>query len=605
MFAAGLLGAIVILVTGLARATTYTVGTIADDSGDSKCSLRDAINAANGHPSAGSGCTTQGTGNDAITFSVTGQINLNSTLPEITDRVVSITGPSQSPGITIDGGGKFQLMQVASSATVNLQQLTFADGTIFGSDGPSDQGDGDGGAILNHGTLIVTNATFSTNHAAARYFGYNANGGAIFNDGTLRITNGTFSANETFGFDVGAGPSGIASGGAIFNAATLVVTNSTFSANQAFGGSGAAGRAGQGGAIFNQATATIIGSTFSSNKAIGGTGDLLVEGGQGGAIFSTSRGATTGVLSVTNSTFSANQAIKRGTGSVVINPAEGGAIYADIGVNPIINSTFSANQITPAEPALGGTFFSTRTLTLKGTILATNPGGNCGDLTKITDNGYNLSDDASCHFTATGSKNSVTNIDLASMLASNGGPTQTLALTSTASAAVNQIPPADCLATDQRGYERPAPNQTNCDIGAFELGAQPAPPITVDCSNAVASSPSLTASSPTIFFPEDVNGVTDTAGPFTISITGVREDKPVAPLLCPNANVVGTTTFVRLTTAPLQGPGGLLYGIEFKATDKGSGRSCTGSVPVCVQDLIDRGKPCAALPLSYDATKCP
>src|SRR6516162_5541041 len=60
---------------------TYTVNTLDDSSGNGDCSLRDAINAANGTPTSGSTCTTAGRGDDTIQFSVTGTIALTSTLP--------------------------------------------------------------------------------------------------------------------------------------------------------------------------------------------------------------------------------------------------------------------------------------------------------------------------------------------------------------------------------------------------------------------------------------------------------------------------------------------------------------------------------------------
>ena len=100
--------------------------------------------------------------------------------------------------------------------------------------------------------------------------------------------------------------------------------------------------------------------------------------------------------------------------------------------------------------------------------------------------------------------------------------------------------------------------------------------------------------------------MTDTGGAFAIGITGVTQDKPVTPVLfCRNATVIGSTTFVRTTNEQLQGAGGLLYSSAFKATDKGSGQSCTRSATVCVQDLLHAGKECLANLESYDATKCP
>jgi hypothetical protein len=110
---------------------------------------------------------------------------------------------------------------------------------------------------------------------------------------------------------------------------------------------------------------------------------------------------------------------------------------------------------------------------------------NCGSI-PIIDEGYNLSDDDTCGFSATGSQNNVANLDLGS-LQFNGGPTQTISIDS-GSAAYDLIPPADCqyqnvnpctnpptistgssgaLVCDQRGVVRP--QAANCDAGAFEL----------------------------------------------------------------------------------------------------------------------------------------
>ena len=104
----------------------------------------------------------------------------------------------------------------------------------------------------------------------------------------------------------------------------------------------------------------------------------------------------------------------------------------------------------------------------------------------IADGGYNLSDDASCNFSAMTSQNSVSdamlNLDIDG-LENNGGPTETIALESP-SVAIDQIPLTLCtdangdpLTTDQRGYGRPAPapQQSLCDIGAFN--SVPSPPL--------------------------------------------------------------------------------------------------------------------------------
>jgi CSLREA domain-containing protein len=177
---AGLIATMALFSAAAARATPYTVDTLIDSNGKGNCSLRDAINAANGSPASGSTCTTPGTGTDTINFGVSGTISLGSTLPTITDANLTITGPTTSPGITLDGGSTHEVMDVLSGAT-HIVNLTIANGNSASV----------GGGISNHGTLTVTNSTFSGNGAV---FG----GGGIFNAilGTLTVTNSTFSGNS-------------------------------------------------------------------------------------------------------------------------------------------------------------------------------------------------------------------------------------------------------------------------------------------------------------------------------------------------------------------------------------------------------------------------
>jgi CSLREA domain-containing protein len=59
---AAMIALLAVTIASSARATRYTVDTLLDTNGASECSLRDAINAANGSPTSGSTCTTAGTG---------------------------------------------------------------------------------------------------------------------------------------------------------------------------------------------------------------------------------------------------------------------------------------------------------------------------------------------------------------------------------------------------------------------------------------------------------------------------------------------------------------------------------------------------------------
>ena len=88
----------------------------------------------------------------------------------------------------------------------------------------------------------------------------------------------------------------------------------------------------------------------------------------------------------------------------------------------------------------------------------------------VTSKGYNLWDDDSCGFSQSGdAKNPDARV---APLGTNGGPTQTVALTG-GSPAINAGDPSGCvddagalLTVDQRGTKRPAGGR--CDIGAYE-----------------------------------------------------------------------------------------------------------------------------------------
>jgi CSLREA domain-containing protein len=146
-----------------------TVNSLADSGGPGICTLRDAIKAANTH-TAVNGCS-GGNGHDTIQFGVTGTITLAETLPDVTDSELTINGPA-SPGIGISGGGKVQVMGIQLGASVNLSNLTIANGKA-----PSGFENETGGGISNDGTLTVTNSIFSENFAGTAFSSVPALGG--------------------------------------------------------------------------------------------------------------------------------------------------------------------------------------------------------------------------------------------------------------------------------------------------------------------------------------------------------------------------------------------------------------------------------------------
>lgn len=238
--------------------------------------------------------------------------------------------------------------------------------------------------------------------------------------------------------------------------APLTVSNSTFANNTFVNGLGAA-------ILQQNSTLTISNSTFYNNSV----------GNGGGAIYCD--GCT---MTVTNTTFSGNT---NGTFG------GGGAIDCAGCTLTVTNTTFSGN--TTGTFGEGGAILNSGTATLRNTILAgggTN--GNCNTAgNALIDGGGNLSDDTTngnfpnpCNFNLTGP--AVTSFYVQDVgsgefpglnlgpLASNGGPTQTIALL-TGSVAISSGVVANCPATDQRGVVRPVGGQpASCSSGAFQSG---------------------------------------------------------------------------------------------------------------------------------------
>jgi hypothetical protein len=166
---------------------------------------------------------------------------------------LTINGPGDSNLLAIDGGSNGSVFEIASTATVFISGLTIQNGSSSGN----------GGGILNNGTLTLNNSTVSGNVA-------NQSGNGIYNGsgGTMTVTNSTLSGN---GVSSGAAPAGggggipacregticVFGGGAIYNAGILTVTNCTL-----FGNSGKS----DGGGIYNGPGAT---SNLSSSTLFG------------------------------------------------------------------------------------------------------------------------------------------------------------------------------------------------------------------------------------------------------------------------------------------------------------------------------------------------
>ena len=245
------------------------------------------------------------------------------------DRNIIIDGN----GHTIDARNLARIFNIASGVTVTLQNVNLVNGQAT-----------QGGAILNNGELLVSNANFTDNTAASW-------GGAIYNNGDLTVTSSNFDSNDI----TNRGSSSVDYGGAaIFSNGDLVIDDSNFTNNiknyvngnyltgavTAYGdvtvsNSRFVNNSGRWGAAFSSAdysnqglTTTITNSVFENNTGLYGAGVWTY--------------ATD--FEIADSLFIGNSAA--GKGNMTPNDNNGGAIaaYGPTATGTIDNSTFIDNN---------------------------------------------------------------------------------------------------------------------------------------------------------------------------------------------------------------------------------------------------------------------
>lgn len=511
-----------------AEAATLRVNTTKDEmtSGDGRCSLREAIDAAN-HPGTKTDCgTADNTSNLIVLGAKAYQLSIPPTAMDTDQNCVApsttLPPPDQNASgdlcvtsnaaLTITGRGpttiieglpalKDRLMTIAPQASVALVAVS-----MEGGHAPD-------GAAATAACAIPPAAPVNNG----------ANGGAIYNTGSLFTNRVTFQGNAAGVGGAGDDTTGVngcpgGRGGAIYNLhkpgkpgkrfpGSLTVQNTMFIGDAAgaggAGGSpttsvpgGSGGSGGSGGGIYNNGGALQVSNTsFALNKAgsggqgggsAGGNGGTGGDGSPGGGIYSTG-----GSLSVINGTFAGSQA---GSGANGGNDtgggnggnggvgANGGALAVNNSPTGLRNATVSSNIVglggaggtgntvgnTGANGIAGGIFVQSSkaadNLALENTIVASSVGLNCSPSSAFTDGGHNLSFPSS----DTSCPAALHGNPKLKAFADYGGYTDTLAL-EPSSAAINEVPRkgAGCPATDQRTVRRP--QGPACDIGAFEF----------------------------------------------------------------------------------------------------------------------------------------
>jgi hypothetical protein len=409
--------------------------------------------------------------------------------------------------------GAHRVFSIPEGVTAELIGFTVTGGSTTG----------DGGGILNGGTLAVTSSTVTANTADR--------GGGVHNleTGTLAVTDCNVFQNTAIQFAAG-----------LNNAGHMDVIDSVVSANEAGDSTGGISNwpegaimtltrttvtgniaARYGGGIGNAGTATLNGITLSNNQAgIGGGGitaggdltmvDSEVSGnvalsGNGGGVHNPG-----GSAMLQNTTVSFNSA-RNGGGISSGNPGTmlvligvtvhgntavsfGGGINAPSSAMTMINTTVSGNQAPFGSAISSGVTDGTANLlssTLFGNVPADSVIYNSGTVTarnsivegrcvrpEVVSLGGNIESPSNTCGLSPGGTDQVNIPELTlnlGPLQDNGGPTMTHALLP-GSVAIDWIPEADCLdadgaplTIDQRGQPRPEPGGTMCDVGSFEV----------------------------------------------------------------------------------------------------------------------------------------
>jgi hypothetical protein len=308
------------------------------------------------------------TGADLIRFAPSardGTIILTSGELTFTDDV-RIDGPA-ARRLAVSGNDTSRVFQISGGVAVSIDGLSITHGRAIGQ----------GGGILNAGTLTVSSAILSHNvvvglPGATPGTVVDAFGGGIRNTGTLTVLHTRFVHNQAIGGDGTSGSIGSSALGGAINSVgpvgaltTVTVSHSSFADNQAIGGAAGVGasRAGIGGAISNSGgTSTVSHSVFRDNQAIGGRDNGVPGGfdaGAGGAIGNVARFGNA-ILAVSNSTFLDNRAVGGAADAGPVGqPGRGGAIanYIFGGVAPPVTVSATATvtrSIILGNQAIGG-----------------------------------------------------------------------------------------------------------------------------------------------------------------------------------------------------------------------------------------------------------
>lgn len=465
------------------------------DANDGLLSLREAIQSASHDSTA-----------DNIRFA-----------PELEGRTLTLTGgeleidrdllldgdwDDDGVGVTLSGGSASRIASIVGrGAEVGLEDLAIVDGVVT---------DENGGALhLGQGGVLTLVGCDLRNNTVLLQDELQADGGALYAATGSRLTIVDTMLAENFCYGAGGGvatganvklavrDSELIDNGAYTLGGALAVTNGSRllmeRSNVSGNGAGNFYDGGGGGIAVEDASAVIRASSIGDNvgREYGGGieisyGSVVLDNttvaansvrsrygqGQGGGIYS--RGGSE--LTLVSSTVTGNFANYYGT----YGSADAGAGIVSSGRLDLAN-TIVAGNISGYESRLSPNRFADD---IKGTI--------------TNSNGHNLFGSDAVGDVA-GDRENVdpatifAGIDPATeggVLALFGGPTPSVALLDDASnPALGGADQLDAGAFDQRGVERPSPDRTQPDIGAFELEDDVPSPRSIGSNNLVIGTP--------------------------------------------------------------------------------------------------------------------
>lgn len=504
--------AVALSAPAFAGAGTIAVTTTSDNlSAGGKCSLREAVTAANNDDLGATGCTKTGNalGADTVKLQTGKTYDLHIGSTDETQNLggsLDIGTGAGNGKLTIDGGAKGAEIKISVTDRVmyvGTPEFTLRRVTLHGGSEPGGNGGGirsdsalltldrstveqssadDGGGIYASGDLVLKSSKIIGNgDPSSTSYG----GGVFVGNANLTVDHSTIRGNradtEGAGIDVSGLPTDLvkiassritgnslaapsngsgeqANGGGIYVVtAKVLISKSTISGNKARGIE--TDDYGNGGGAYLAVTAEdskISSSTISGNLASGPAGTFPAGGG---LYISSAEKAL-----IVNSTIAANDA----------GPGSGGGLRVNDTDLSVIYTTIAGNKATGDGSAIDSLETGTADLVFGRTII-----DGAGALCRIqslpaSSAGYNRSKGTSCGLSDPMDFHGPTGLK---PLGKYGGQTRTMEPES-GSAAINKVPKSKCfnengapLKSDQRGVKRPqAKTRTKrCDIGSVEV----------------------------------------------------------------------------------------------------------------------------------------